>query len=89
MISPLVDAVPGKSLVRVTLHEGPQAHRAPDVRRGRLPGGGDWCAQISAPLTLGEQRPGSIRALLTSKEIGRTVQSGRACERSERMERSD
>ena len=64
----VVDAVPGKSLVRVTLHEG----RKRIVRR--------LLAQVGFPVkelvrtdigtvSLGEQRPGSIR-VLTSKEIG-------------------
>jgi 23S rRNA pseudouridine2605 synthase len=64
----VVDAVPGKSLVRVTLHEG----RKRIVRR--------LLAHVGFPVkelvrtdigtvSLGEQRPGSIR-VLTSKEIG-------------------
>jgi 23S rRNA pseudouridine2605 synthase len=64
----VVDAVPGKTLVRVTLHEG----RNRIVRR--------LLAAVGLPveglvrtdlgdLSLGEQRPGSIRAL-TRKEIG-------------------
>ena len=64
----VVDAVPGKSLVRVTLHEG----RKRIVRR--------LLAEVGFPVkelvrtdigsvTLGEQRPGSIR-VLTQKEIG-------------------
>jgi 23S rRNA pseudouridine2605 synthase len=64
----LVDAVPGKSLVRVTLHEG----RKRIVRR--------MLAEVGYPVeelvrtdigtvALGEQRPGSIR-VLTRKEIG-------------------
>ena len=64
----LVDAVPGKSLVRVTLHEG----RKRIVRR--------MLASVGFPVeelvrtdigtvALGEQRPGSIR-VLTRKEIG-------------------
>ncbi len=64
----VVDAVPGKSLVRVTLHEG----RKRLVRR--------LLAEVGFPVkelvrtgigsvTLGEQRPGSIR-VLTQKEIG-------------------
>ena len=36
----VVDAIPGKTLVRVTLHEGPQSHRAPAAGGRRLPGGG-------------------------------------------------
>ena len=64
----VVDAVPGKSLVRVTLHEG----RKRIVRR--------LLAEVGYPVrelvrtdigevSLGDQRPGSIR-VLTQKEIG-------------------
>jgi 23S rRNA pseudouridine2605 synthase len=64
----VVDAVPGKTLLRVTLHEG----RKRIVRR--------LLAQVGYPVealvrvsigevTLGEQRPGSIR-VLTRKEVG-------------------
>jgi 23S rRNA pseudouridine2605 synthase len=64
----VVDAVPGKSLVRVTLHEG----RKRIVRR--------LLAEVGFPVkelvrtdigsvSLGEQRPGSIR-VLTGKEVG-------------------
>ncbi|ULP49846.1 rRNA pseudouridine synthase [Mycolicibacter virginiensis] len=64
----VVDTVPGKSLVRVTLHEG----RKRIVRR--------MLAAVGFPVQelvrtdigaveLGEQRPGSIRAL-TRKEVG-------------------
>lgn len=64
----MVDAVPGKSLVKVTLHEG----RKRIVRR--------MLAAVGFPVTdlvrtdigtvsLGEQKPGSIR-VLTSKEVG-------------------
>ncbi|MGE0216846.1 pseudouridine synthase [Mycolicibacterium sp.] len=64
----VVDTVPGKSLVRVTLHEG----RKRIVRR--------LLAQVGFPVlelvrtdigavTLGDQRAGSIR-VLTQKEIG-------------------
>ncbi|UXA20436.1 pseudouridine synthase [Mycobacterium sp. SMC-4] len=64
----VVDTVPGKSLVKVTLHEG----RKHIVRR--------LLAEVGYPvqelvrtdigaLTLGDQRPGSIR-VLTQKEIG-------------------
>lgn len=64
----VVDAVPGKSLVKVVLHEG----RKRIVRR--------LLAKVGFPVqelvrtdigsvTLGEQRPGSIR-VLTRKEIG-------------------
>jgi len=69
----VVDAVPSKTLVRVTLHEG----RKRIVRR--------LLAAVGFPvqelvrtdigtLTLGEQRPGSIRAL-TRKEIGELYQA--------------
>jgi 23S rRNA pseudouridine2605 synthase len=64
----MVDTVPGKSLVTVTLHEG----RKRIVRR--------MLAAVGFPVTdlvrtdigtvsLGEQKPGSIR-VLTSKEVG-------------------
>ncbi|BBY76985.1 pseudouridine synthase [Mycolicibacterium parafortuitum] len=64
----LVDTVPGRTLVRVTLHEG----RKHIVRR--------VLAEVGFPVqelvrtdigsvTLGDQRPGSIR-VLTQKEIG-------------------
>jgi 23S rRNA pseudouridine2605 synthase len=64
----VVDTVPGKTLVKVTLHEG----RKRIVRR--------LLAEVGFPVqelvrtdiggvTLGEQRPGSIR-VLTQKEIG-------------------
>jgi 23S rRNA pseudouridine2605 synthase len=64
----VVDAVPGRSLLKVTLHEG----RKRIVRR--------LLAKVGFPVqelvrtdigtvSLGEQRPGSIR-VLTSKEIG-------------------
>lgn len=64
----VVDTVPGRTLVKVTLHEG----RKHIVRR--------LLAQVGYPVqelvrtdigtvTLGEQRPGSIRAL-TQKEVG-------------------
>ena len=64
----LVDTVPGRTLVRVTLHEG----RKHIVRR--------LLAEVGFPVqelvrtdigsvTLGDQRPGSIR-VLTQKEIG-------------------
>ena len=64
----VVDAVPGKTLLRVTLHEG----RKRIVRR--LLAAVDFPVQALVrtdigPLTLGNQRPGSIRAL-TRKEIG-------------------
>ncbi len=64
----VVDAVPGRTLVRVTLHEG----RKRIVRR--------LLAEVGFPVeelvrtdiggvTLGDQRPGSIR-VLTRKEVG-------------------
>jgi 23S rRNA pseudouridine2605 synthase len=64
----LVDKVPGKTLVRLTLHEG----RKRIVRR--------LLAEVGYPVqelvrtdigtvALGDQRPGSIR-VLTRKEIG-------------------
>lgn len=69
----VVDAVPGRTLVRVTLHEG----RKRIVRR--------LLAAVGFPVqelvrtdvgtvTLGEQRPGSIRAL-TRKEVGELYQA--------------
>jgi 23S rRNA pseudouridine2605 synthase len=64
----LVDAVPGKSLVRLTLHEG----RKRLVRRLLTEVGFPVEALVRTDLgavALGEQRPGSIR-VLSSKEIG-------------------
>ncbi len=64
----LVDAVPGKSLVRVTLHEG----RKRIVRRILKEVGfpvEELVRTDIGTVTLGEQRPGSIR-VLTRKEIG-------------------
>lgn len=64
----VVDAVPGKTLVRVTLHEG----RKRIVRRLLAAAGFPVEALVRTDigsLTLGDQRPGSIRAL-TRKEIG-------------------
>lgn len=69
----VVDAVPGKTLVKVVLHEG----RKRIVRR--------LLAKVGFPVqelvrtdigsvTLGEQRPGSIR-VLTRKEIGELYQA--------------
>lgn len=64
----VVDAVPGKTLLRVTLHEG----RKRIVRRLLAAVGFPVQALVRTdigPLQLGNQRPGSIRAL-TRKEIG-------------------
>ncbi|CAA0121037.1 putative RNA pseudouridine synthase [Mycolicibacterium vanbaalenii] len=64
----VVDAVPGKSLVRVTLHEG----RKRIVRRLLAKVGYPVLELVRTdigPVTLGDQRPGSIR-VLTQKEIG-------------------
>ncbi len=64
----VVDAVPGKTLVRVTLHEG----RKRIVRRLLAAAGYPVEALVRTSIgevTLGEQRPGSIRAL-TRKEVG-------------------
>ncbi|MFL0275528.1 pseudouridine synthase [Mycobacterium sp. SMC-19] len=64
----VVDAVPGKSLVRVTLHEG----RKRIVRRMLAAVGFPVQELVRTDIgtvTLGEQRPGSIRAL-TRKEVG-------------------
>lgn len=64
----VVDAVPGKTLVRVTLHEG----RKRIVRRLLAAVGFPVQALVRTDIgavTLGEQRPGSIR-VLTRKEVG-------------------
>jgi 23S rRNA pseudouridine2605 synthase len=64
----MVDAVPGKSLLKVTLHEG----RKRIVRRTLAAVGypvQELVRTDIGPLSLGDQRPGSIRAL-TQKEIG-------------------
>ena len=64
----VVDAIPGKSLVRVTLHEG----RNRIVRRLLAAVGYPVQSLVRVgigELSLGEQRPGSIRAL-GRKEIG-------------------
>jgi 23S rRNA pseudouridine2605 synthase len=64
----VVDAVPGKTLLRVTLHEG----RKRIVRRLLAAVGfpvQELVRTDIGPLPLGNQRPGSIRAL-TRKEIG-------------------
>ena len=67
-ISPLVDKVPGKTLVRVTLHEG----RKRIVRRLLAAVGYPVQELVRTDIgsvTLGDQRPGSIR-VLSRKEIG-------------------
>ena len=64
----VVDAIPGKTLVRVTLHEG----RKRIVRRMLATAGFPVQALVRTDIgavTLGEQRPGSIRALRRN-EIG-------------------
>ncbi|QEN14039.1 pseudouridine synthase [Mycolicibacterium sp. ELW1] len=64
----VVDAVPGKTLLRVTLHEG----RKRIVRRLLAAAGYPVEALVRVSIgevTLGEQRPGSIR-VLTRKEVG-------------------
>jgi len=64
----VVDAVPGKTLLRITLHEG----RKRIVRRLLAEVGYPVEALVRVSIgevTLGEQRPGSIR-VLTRKEIG-------------------
>jgi 23S rRNA pseudouridine2605 synthase len=64
----VVDAVPGKTLIRVTLHEG----RKRIVRRMLAAVGFPVQALVRTDLgavTLGDQRPGSIRALRRN-EIG-------------------
>ena len=64
----VVDAVPGKTLIRVTLHEG----RKRIVRRMLAEVGFPVQSLVRTDLgsvTLGDQRPGSIRAL-TRKEVG-------------------
>lgn len=64
----VVDAVPGKTLVRVTLHEG----RKHIVRRMLDAVGFPVQALVRTDVgmvSLGEQRPGSIR-VLTRKEVG-------------------
>ncbi len=69
----VVDAVPGKTLVRVTLHEG----RKRIVRRLLAAVGFPVQALVRTDIGtvgLGEQRPGSIRAL-TRKEIGGLYQA--------------
>ena len=64
----VVDAVPGKTMVRVTLHEG----RKRIVRRMLKAVGFPVQALVRTDIgavTLGDQRPGSIRALRRN-EIG-------------------
>ena len=64
----VVDAVPGKTLVRLTLHEG----RKRIVRRLLAAAGFPVEALVRTDIgavSLGEQRPGSIR-VLTRKEVG-------------------
>lgn len=64
----VVDAVPGKTLVRVTLHEG----RKRIVRRMLAAVGFPVQALVRTDIgtvSLGEQRPGSIR-VLTRREVG-------------------
>ena len=64
----VVDAVPGKTLVRVTLHEG----RNRIVRRILEEVGfpvKELVRTDIGPVTLGDQRPGSSR-VLTRKEVG-------------------
>lgn len=64
----VVDAVPGKTLVRLTLHEG----RKRIVRRLLAAAGYPVESLVRTELgavALGDQRPGSIRAL-TRKEVG-------------------
>jgi 23S rRNA pseudouridine2605 synthase len=69
----VMDAVPGKSLVRVTLHEG----RKRIVRRLLAAVGYPVQALVRTEIgavSLGNQRPGSIRAL-DRKEIGSLYQA--------------
>ncbi len=64
----VVDAIPGKTLVRVTLHEG----RNRIVRRLLAAAGFPVEALVRiefGPVSLGEQRPGSIRSL-SRGEVG-------------------
>ena len=64
----VVDAIPGRTLVRVTLHEG----RKRIVRRLLMAAGFPVQALVRTDIgtvSLGEQRPGSIRALRRN-EIG-------------------
>ena len=69
----VVDAIPGKTLVRVTLHEG----RKRIVRRLLAAVGFPVQALVRTEIgavALGDQRPGSIRAL-TRKEVGELYQA--------------
>lgn len=69
----VVDAVPGRTLLRLTLHEG----RKRIVRRLLASVGYPVQALVRTDIgsvTLGDQRPGSIRAL-TRKEIGELYQA--------------
>ncbi len=69
----VVDAVPGKTLLRVTLHEG----RKRIVRRLLAAVGFPVQALVRTDIgsvALGEQRPGSIRKL-TRKEVGELYQA--------------
>lgn len=69
----VVDAVPGKTLVRVTLHEG----RKRIVRRMLAAVGFPVQTLVRTDIgtvTLGDQRPGSIR-VLTRKEVGELYQA--------------
>lgn len=69
----VVDAIPGKTLVRVVLHEG----RNRIVRRLLGAAGFPVEALVRTdigPLSLGKQRPGSIRAL-SHGEIGQLYQA--------------
>ena len=64
----VVDAVPGKTMVKVTLHEG----RNRIVRRLLAAAGFPVEALVRTDIgavSLGDQRPGSLRAL-TRKEVG-------------------
>ena len=69
----VVDAIPGKTMVRVTLHEG----RKRIVRRLLAAAGYPVQELVRTDIgsvTLGEQRPGSIR-VLTRKEVGELYQA--------------
>lgn len=69
----VVDAVPGKTLVRLTLHEG----RKRIVRRLLAAVGFEVQALVRTDIgvvSLGEQRPGSIR-VLGRKEVGELYQA--------------